>query len=413
MRSFCLALRYIDVKEKNMKKTLEINVAQCDMRHITPEVAGQYKRLVINAAAVLTSPAAESVLQDIPVTINAADILSVPENAEVSIHNGSYVLDGAQGAQKPTVLMVNGRLTVEKSAETSLQNYLAIRVNGQILYPASLAGKLPMLQVNGRTITYPDEAMLLKNNAVIDRLFLLRAKEGLYYAPRSIILSDEQLDVQALIQKGVRFLAPKMFVAEELLEDALPMIDDTVDISVIPKGFGYLQGSQELSLELLRAHGRKIYVSGDLLLREDAKEALAQVEGCHVQGKVLLPEDLLEAFLALRPVYGSVTTYQGVLYYELGNAVADAASLALHPGGATYAACGVVRLGEDISADTILKKLRFIECGVIECHPSQLNAVNFRGKDIGHVDPSGAWAKKHSPQERDDVQVINAASYTF
>lgn len=58
--------------------------------------------------------------------------------------------------------------------------------------------------INGSVACYPDGAIVLKRNAVIDGLFALRAKSALYWAERRMIMVDADLDADALKSKGAQ-----------------------------------------------------------------------------------------------------------------------------------------------------------------------------------------------------------------
>ena len=58
------------------------------------------------------------------------------------------------------------------------------------------------MAVNGQIITWPDGAVQLKNTAVLDSTFALRAKPALYWAARCVVMLDPALDVAALAKAG-------------------------------------------------------------------------------------------------------------------------------------------------------------------------------------------------------------------
>lgn len=106
-------------------------------------------------------------------------------------------------------------------------------VNGVVRYPESLSGSLGMLTVNGTSVCYPDDAIVLKNNAVIDRLFALRAKQRLYWTNKRMIMVDSQLEPEALKAKGAGFCAREVILAQSLAEGMIDLIDEQADSYVM------------------------------------------------------------------------------------------------------------------------------------------------------------------------------------
>ena len=162
-----------------MKKMI-VNCATCDMRKVSEETLQAYEQIVVDAATVLVTSRAKELVNRYNVTLNAASVQEIPEgeNVRVNQQNGAYQLtgDGAPQAGEMAILMVNGSLTIGDDALAAAQAYWSIQVNGSVLLPRSMAGKLSNLSVNGSTDTYPDGAILLRRNAVVDRTFALRIK---------------------------------------------------------------------------------------------------------------------------------------------------------------------------------------------------------------------------------------------
>ena len=64
-----------------------------------------------------------------------------------------------------------------------------------------MSSSMGSLSVNGTTVVYPDDAILLKNTFVVDRAFILRSKSSKYFAQRCVVLIDTDLDVDELVRK--------------------------------------------------------------------------------------------------------------------------------------------------------------------------------------------------------------------
>ena len=157
---------------------LIINCGLCDLRHVSEESLQAYESVVINCATAVVTRESQDVLHRFPVQINAGDILQVPAGQDVirlQSHNGSHTLDGSAAPDGLTFLMVNGKLIIGEDALEAARQYYRIQVNGKTILPRSFTGQLTNLSVNGKTVAYPDGAALLKDTAVIDRFFPLRA----------------------------------------------------------------------------------------------------------------------------------------------------------------------------------------------------------------------------------------------
>jgi hypothetical protein len=399
-----------------MKKKLVINAAMCDVSHVSEQTLQAYDRLEINAAVVVSSSGAREKMAGLQVKINAASTLEAVEGATVSVQNGTFEIKAGQKLQKPAILIVNGKLTIEKGAQESLKDYLVILVNGQALYPNSMAGHLGQMNVNGSSLSYPDEAILLGSSAVIDRVFILRARDSLYFAQRSVVLPDKTLDIKALREKGARFLTKKAVIAEALLEEALPLFEDEAEIVIIPEGLAYVKGSQELREELVRMHGARLYIDGDLHIPAQAAQALEQMERCSVSGEVKISKGLLDRFLALAPVYKELSTYRGTMFSEKSEVRITPEMMDRYPDGMTLEECAIVKIDSQIAPETIEQKLCFEECGMIFCSPAQRSAVEHVSSEVGMIldrEPGAPEGEDQADKPDLQTEVVNAASYTL
>ena len=399
-----------------MKKKLVINAAMCDVSHVSEQTLQPYDRLEINTAVLISSPQAREKLAGIQVKINAASTLEAVEGATLSVQNGIFEIKAGQKLQKPAILVVNGKLTIEKGAQEALKDYLVILVNGQALYPRSMAGYLGQMNVNGSSLSYPDEAILLGSSVVIDKVFILRARDSLYFAQRSVVLPNKDLDIKALREKGARFQTKKAVIVEDLLEEALPLFEDEAEIVIIPEGLSYVKGSQELKEDLVRMHGTRLYIDGDLHIPAQAAQALEQLERCVVSGKVKISKNLLDRFLALAPVYKELLSYKGIMLKDRNGVRITPGMIDQYPDGVTLEDCAIVKLDAQISPETIEQYLHFEGCGMIYCSPAQRDAVEKVSSDAGMIlDKTRETPDGDKQDDGSDLQteVINSAAYTL
>ena len=395
---------------QKMKKLI-INTALCDITDPRAEVLSAYSAIEINAANIIISPEAKEMLTALPVSMNAASVTQAPQGTQIAVQNGTYEITPQGAPSRPVLLMVNGRLLVRPGSAEALRAYAGIQVNGKVLYPNSLAGEMSRAQVNGSTVAYPDDAVLIDGAARVDALFILRAKETPYFVTRHVVIADEQLDIRALVEKGARFLTKKAFVAERLLADALPLFEDSARILPIPAGSAFVEDEEVLTGALLRRYGPRLFVAGDLVIRAGEEELVAQVERLTVTGTLRVPESKLDSLLAIKPDCGDVAPYKGSLLYDQGHLVVDAALLAQHPHGLTVVDCGSVDVAQDVSPQQILERLVLQGCGAVRCSPAQRGAVMQVASDVGHISDEQKAPDEPKTQEDANHETVNTAYY--
>ena len=168
------------------KKKLVINCAICDARKPSENTLEKYEDISINSATVLVTPESEELLAQYPVNINSSDTISVPEKAPLQVVNGKLEIGADTVVSEGTVLVINGKVTVLSGGENNLKKYSHIIVNGKMLCPDSIDTSMGAISVNGKIETYPAGAIILKNDFVVDKLFVLRAKPATYWSKRLI-----------------------------------------------------------------------------------------------------------------------------------------------------------------------------------------------------------------------------------
>lgn len=397
-----------------MKKNLKINCATCDARKLTEDVLSAYENVKINCASLIVSPDSQALLNRFGASLNCAGITEVPMDVQFSAINGSHSITAADVPSGRTYLMVNGALEIEPGSEKSLEAYYGIHVNGCLTCPKSLSGRLPNVTINGATTFYPDEAIVLRSTAVIDRLFALRAKNKLYWAERRMILVDPLLDGAALAEKGARFSTQEVIVAEGLVESLLPLINEEAQFILVPDGTAVLRGDAELTDATMKRHGTKLYITGDLNVAPESGETLAALEYLKVHGDVNVPRALRDLLLEKAEIDGKIT----VRDFFPGRTVSDVSKLRItkwmleqEAQGLLVTDCAIVKLDADIPAELILDKLQLVDCATIQCSPDQEGPVSLVCTDCSYISTDD---QEEKPVEDDANTVkINAANYTF
>lgn len=376
-----------------MAKKMIINCSNCDARKVTEETLAAYEQIVVNAATVLVSPATKELLNRYGVTMNCASVTELDADVEISTINGSAEIKSTDTVAGKRYLTVNGSLTIGPDTQNVLEQYVGIFVNGTVSCPESVSACLSKMKINGSTICYPDDAIVLKRNAVIDRLFALRAKNSLYWSAKRMIMVDPQLDPSVLEKKGATFSSKQVIIAESKVEDMIGLIDEKADITIVPDGTSVVFDDVELDELVITKYGTKLYILGDLKVKEDASDILPQLEYLNICGDAVVAESLKKQLIAaLTEITGEVR----LLKKPKGRHIEDKLSLKLskwlveqEPDGISVSDCMKVTLDEDIPNEMILEKLNFSDCMQIKCSADQEAAVAAVSEDVMTIGQGG------------------------
>lgn len=407
-----------------MAKKLIINCSTCDARNAREETYAHYESIVINCATVLTNDTGKAVLNKLPFSLNCANVQEVPEGTQLRTANGSTeIKSGDTVSQEPYFLVVNGSVTIGSHTEKQLEACVGMCVNGSLTCPESIYPQLKNVKVNGSTTCYPDGAILLKRNAVIDKLFTLRAKNALYWASRRIIFTDLTLDAQALAARGATFSAQEVIVAQSLLESLIDRIDEKAEIVVVPDGTAVVLDDLTLDGAALGRYGKQLYVVGDVTVPEDGG-VLDEISYLNVRGDARVPEAYRELLLSLlTDIAGEVR-----LAKPNGSRISDKPLVKItrwmleqQPKGLEVCDCAVVKIAEDIPKELIAKSLRIRDCADVTCTPEQEDAVTMICEDVGNIGskptPEGVGGLLGGVlkgiQGVLDTKVVNAADYVL
>ena len=380
-----------------MGKKMIINCSNCDARKVTEETLAAYEHIMINAATILVSPTTKELLNRYGVVMNCSAVIELDADVEISTINGSAEIKSTDAVTGKTYLTVNGSLTIGPGTQKVLEQYVGIHVNGSVSCPESVSAYLGKIRVNGSTNTYPDNAIILKRNAVIDRLFALRAKNSLYWAGKRMIMVDPQLDAAVLEKKGATFSSGQVIIAESKVEAMIGLIDEKADIIIVPDGTAVVLDDVELNEMVIKKYGTKLYVVGDLKVREEAAELLDQIEYLNVRGDASVADCLkMQLMAVLTEISGEVKSLKQLK----GRLIEDKMSLRIskwlleqEPEGISVSDCLKVTLDEDISNDLILEKLNFSDCLEVKCTPEQEAAVAAVSEDVMAIGGIGKTVK--------------------
>lgn len=376
-----------------MAKKMIINCANCDARKVSEETLSAYETIVINASTILVSPETKELMNRYGVVMNCASVMELDADVELSSVNGSAQIRSTDVVAGRRYLTVNGSLEIGPGTQKVLDQYVGISVNGSVSCPESISAYLGKIKVNGSTNCYPDDAIILKRSAVIDRLFALRAKNSLYWSARRMIMVDPQLDAAVLEKKGATFSTKEVIIAESEVEDMIGLIDEKAEIVIVPDGTAVVLDDVELDEMTLKKYGTKLYIIGDLKVKGEAAPLLEQIEYLNIRGDAAVAEELkMQLMGAITEISGEVK----LLKKPKGRRIEDKLSLKLsrwlveqEADGISVSDCLNVALDADIPNDLILEKLSFSDCMKIKCSPEQEAAVAAVSEDVLSIGEGG------------------------
>jgi hypothetical protein len=396
---------------ENEKKSLQVNAVMCDMREISEEVLKEHNKININAAIVLMSKESKEIIARYDVSINSAYVCEVEIDAEVKIENGKYQILPGQKPTAATILMVNGKLHIAPNTEDVLDSYTSIIVNGKVICPKSMSGNIANMQINGKIEFYPDNAVILKNTFVLDKVFMIRADESDYYASGRVVILDNSLDMKKLAEKKVHFITPQALISESLAEASVDLFDKETEIILLPDGCTFIDDDVLFSERILRRYGNTLYINGDLTFEANSESALKQLKYLNVNGTVKILKTLQEAFEEIDAIYDDILCVKGIIIDDKPSVSIDKEVLERNLDGITICDCAMVSLSEDIPPEIIQERLQFRDCAMVKCTPEQRSAVELISIDTNIT--TSKDNKLFDLLSTENTKSINSIQYKF
>ena len=409
-----------------MAKKLMINCATCDARNALEENYAHYEQITVNCATVLTSPSAKAMMNKLPFTLNCANVLEIEGAVDFRTINGSSeIKSGDVVPASKYYMLVNGALTIGPDTQEQLAQCVGMTINGSLTCPESIYATLTGVNVNGSTTCYPDGAIVLKRNAVIDKLFVLRAKNNLYWSGRRMIMVDSELDATKLKAKGATFSTKEVILSQSKVEELLDLIDEKAEIIIVPDGTSVVLDDIRLDADTLRRYGKQLYVIGDVTVTEEA-DILDELTYLNIRGDVKVPQELKEKLLAvITEISGEVKIAKpkGATLEDKPIVKITKWMLEQQPLGIDVCDCAIVKIADDIPKELIVERLHIEDCGVVRCCEELEDAVTMICTDCGAVGSAeGEDGMGIGDMIKDalggikgalDTKVINAADYVL
>lgn len=371
-----------------MAKNLMINCATCDARNILEENYAHYEQITVNSAVMLTDLNAKTILNKLPITLNCANVVEVEGEVDLRIVNGSGEIKSSDAVPNGKYYMlVNGSLTIGPDTQAQLAPCVGMTVNGSLTCPEHVYAALTGVKVNGSTTCYPDQAIVLKRNAVIDKWFALRAKNSLYWAGRRMIMVDPELDADQLRAKGATFRAREVIVAQSKVETIIDLIDENAELVIVPDGTAVVLDDITLDTDTVRRYGTRLYVIGDVTVPE-TEHGLENLTYLNVRGDIKVPQELKENLLSvLSDISGAVKIAKpsGAVLEDKPFVKITKWMLEQQPMGMEVNDCAIVKIADDIPKDWIVQRLRIEDCGIVKCSEELEDAVTMICSDVGQI----------------------------
>ena len=404
-------------------KNKVINAATCDARGVTEESLAGFDSIIINAAILIVGEQSKELLNKYRVTMNVTNILELPDGQDIKVQNINGKGEIGPDADGTDVfLIVNGKLVISDGSQNAVKSYSRIIVNGKVLMPKSYEGQFPNIQVNGKTGYYPDGATILKADTEIDDLFVLRASNTLYYSSGNLYFLDTGINSEKMIEKGLKFSARKIVIAESLIGRLVALFDEEAEIVKVPDGTKLIDDDLDLKPKTIKKYGTKLCVTGDVSIKD--AEALSSLEYLFADGTVSVNKELEDAFDEIESAYDELRIMDPNLGYIVDRPMVKvgAAVLKKYPLGVRVEDCAKVTLSEDLSAEEIMEKLHIADCAMVICTKEQEDAVNLVAEDVAMIKVSGQDQEDEEDGEAKgmlgsflgklkNTQVINAAEY--
>lgn len=364
---------------------LMVNCGTCDARSVSEETLKAYEQITINCGSVIVTPETKNLLSQYAVNLNCGDMMELEKDVLLSSVNGVAEIKPTDLVVKKTFLEVNGVLEIGAGTEKVLEQYVGIEVNGTVQYPESMNAYLGKLKVNGAISCYPDGAVVLKRNAVIDKTFALRAKKKLYWSGKRMVMVDPDLDGDALAKKEAAFSAKEVILTEDKVESLLDCIDEKAELIIVPQGTRVILDDVELNEGTVKRYGKKLYIVGDVTVTEEAGEILADMEYLNIRGKASVPSRWKDLLLEKAEVSDSVRVVKGRCLQDKPKLRITREMLEREPDGLRVEDCMKVCLDEGIPSDLILEKLTICDCMKVLCSPAQEGAVAMICEDVAKI----------------------------
>ncbi len=380
------------------KKNLIINCDICDTRKINEENYSVFEKIIVNCDITIVSDRSKGAINKLPITINNNTVIEMSDDMNVNIKSvdGTYEITENMVSDTRTVLVVNGELILGRNTENALKCYEKILVNGTVKYPKSVEGYMGSLTINGETVSYPDDCILLNDRFMVDRFFPMRAKKNTSYFSNGTIFIDENANTNILAENAVNLFSKNIVFHENKINDIIAITDEKINYVVVPDGLSIITDSCILDNELVKKHGTSLFVYGDLIFGND----IPKVERLFVSGKIILKKEQKAELDNINAEYGSIEFADNSnVIMNVVKAYVNENLLASVDDGVIVMNVAEVKISDDVKEEQIIGCLKLRNCGRVICSDNQKSAVSVVSENVGII-------KSDNDEKKPDDELI-------
>ena len=366
-----------------------MNIGALDVRDIHEDVAKEISEIA-NIGVLIENDSSLVLLKNAKKT-NIGATLKLPSNQDVNLvmQNGNIEIDKEylEGIVTPIVILVNGRLVLEKDIDSTLANekIYSILVNGEIICPKKISGTIQSKgTVNGAFTTYSSDYTFFSGDIRLNNRFLksIKNESKISFGKLSVL---DPIDFQLLEEKISNIeILKELIVLDEYEDEISQYIDDYYSVKkiIIPNvgsEVKYIDGDMSIDDKSLKNYNQAVlYVDGEVRL--DLKEAIDF--GKYIQ--LLICDELIcneETYEIIKDNIGEnvkVEVIEGKLLENSGKMVLTG----MIEERVTIKNMGKLVLDEKLDYDSFDKNVALIKnFGVIEVPEEKLSLVKGKVKE--------------------------------
>ncbi len=211
-------------------------------------------------------------------------------------------------------------------------------------------------------------------------------------------------------------------VREELAPQAVVLVEESVELDVVPEGFAYVREEAVLNEALVNKYGKKMYIDGDLTLTDGSERCFDKIEKLVIKGDVLLLKRQSEDFARVDASYRKLVFTKGRHISTKALIVVDERMLETAPDGVEIVNSALVKVEKDVDPELIIEKLSVKNCAQVFCSKEQKSALHLVCKNVAKISdeemPSGAEGEDGEEdgilgmlKKAANCKVVNADTY--
>jgi len=364
------------------------NVNILDLRKTSKETFDKIK-FIKNVNVLLLSPETAGYLPGIP-SKNINAVVEVPAEAETVICMNHLTINASylSSAVSPKFLVVMGRVLVEPDVTPELidAKLAGIALMGKLICPESVAGQLhsKAAMLMGKTVAYPEDAVLVTRSLTLDDAFLQSLDDGSYVVVSGSLRVLDDVTSE-LIERKIKALQThgSILCRQEHALAVKAKLSNTGSVTIVPTGHRLVEGAltlDELTLQTLE--NERLFCMGDIIIENDVESkaldrALAKILS---MGAILCPSHLKDVLKTKCDMLDNrVILYEGALWYVDDDRQLLPDQFEYIDGPMTMVIRGELKIAADVAPQSILDRVAKIHnMGEIRCQREHVPAIEAR-----------------------------------